>query len=379
MANKTNNYKLPKPEVDDFYDISEYNKTMDMLDDSLTEMDQKKLDKNGDASEAVTEFEQEILRENIESGETLSSTFGKVKKWFSEMKDVAFSGHAKDVATDAAHRFVSDAEKSSWNDKVGASGGDISETVIGSLESIETEFPIPRQGELINVFLGKVKKFIQDFNNFKTGIITIGKLANNGNTTSEGYALDARYGKTLFDLYSRLDNDLGKNADIASGTILDFVIANKESKKDTFVVNSYIPTDAPYNVKESLAEGYIQILRGTNGNRTKVMYYEYGANCMKVWHRSIFNNKWLGDWLPSVTTTDLNLKQDSLILPSNTIIDYSDANLAKSGGWILTDNSTGYFNLKMSWALLQFKMAGGEVFIRIQWGLSKPGDWKKIY
>lgn len=204
MANKTNNYKLPKPEADDFYDISEYNKTMDILDDSLTEMDEKKLDKNGDASEAITEFEQEVLRENIESGETLSSTFGKVKKWFSEMKDVAFSGHAKDVATDAVHRFVSDVEKSSWNGKVEAVGGDISQTVIGSLQSIATEFPIPNQGESSNVFLGKVKKFIQDFNNFKTGIITVGKLANNGNTTSVGYALDARYGKTLYDLYKQL-------------------------------------------------------------------------------------------------------------------------------------------------------------------------------
>ena len=229
MANKTNNYKLPKPEADDFYDISEYNKTMDILDDSLTGIDEKKLDKNGDASEAVTEFEQEILRENIESGETLSTTFGKVKKWFSEMKDVAFSGHAKDVATDAAHRFVSDAEKSSWNGKVGASGGDISETMIGSLESIATEFPIPNQGEATNVFLGKVKKFMQDFNNFKTGIITVGKLANNGNTTSDGYALDARYGKALFDLYSKVNNDL--NTKLSSNT---FYITNTKTLADLY-------------------------------------------------------------------------------------------------------------------------------------------------
>lgn len=209
MANKTNNYKFPKPEADDFYDISEYNKAMDILDDSLTEMDQKKLDKNGDASEAVTEFQQEILRENIESGETLSSMFGKVKKWFAEMKDVAFSGHAKDVTTDAAHRFVSDSEKSSWNGKVGATGGDISETNIDSLESITTEFPVPDQGETTKIFMGKVKKFIQDFNNFKSGIITVGKLVNSGSTTLGGYALDARYGKTLYDLYTQLNNNLG--------------------------------------------------------------------------------------------------------------------------------------------------------------------------
>ncbi len=220
MANKTNNYKFPKPEADDFYDISEYNKAMDILDDSLTEMDQKKLDKNGDASEAVTEFEQEILRENIESGETLSSIFGKIKKWFAEMKDVAFSGHAKDITTDPAHRFVSDAEKSSWNGKVGATGGDISETKIDSLELITAEFPIPNVGETTSVFLGKVKKFMQDLNNFKSGIITIGRLVNNGDTTSAGYALDARYGKTLFDLYTKINSNFSERLFFGSGTAL---------------------------------------------------------------------------------------------------------------------------------------------------------------
>jgi hypothetical protein len=229
VANKTNNYKFPKPEADDFYDISEYNKAMDILDDSLTEMDQKKLDKNGDASEAVTEFEQEILRENIESGETLSVIHGKVKKWFSEMKDVVFSGHAKDVTTDAAHRFVSDTEKSSWNGKVGAAGGDISETNIDSLESISIEFPVPNQGETTKIYLGKVKKFIQDFNNFKSGIITVGRLVNSGNTTLEGYALDARYGKTLFDQFTKLNSDLMPNTVIIAsppglsfGTVTDY-------------------------------------------------------------------------------------------------------------------------------------------------------------
>ena len=191
VANKTNNYKLPKPEADDFYDISEYNKTMDMLDDSLTEMDEKKLDKNGDASEAVTEFEQEILRENIESGETLSSTFGKVKKWFSEMKDVAFSGHAKDVATDAAHRFVSDAEKSSWNGKVEASGGDISDTVIGTLETVDSKYPVPNTGETAKAFMGKVKKFIDDTKPLNAEMFV--EVANSGSDTTGDGTLSKPY------------------------------------------------------------------------------------------------------------------------------------------------------------------------------------------
>nr|DAJ03036.1 MAG TPA: hypothetical protein [Caudoviricetes sp.] len=163
MANETKNYKFLKPETDDFYDIREYNKTMDALDDSLTEMNESKLDKAGDASQAVTEFEEEVLRENIESGETLSTTHGKVKKWFSEMKDVAFSGKAKDIIPDASHRFVTEKEKGDWDGKVAALGGDISETVIENLETINTKYPVPAAGETTKVFMGKVEKFINDF------------------------------------------------------------------------------------------------------------------------------------------------------------------------------------------------------------------------
>jgi hypothetical protein len=206
VANKTNNYKFPKPEADDFYDISEYNEAMDILDDSLMKMDQKKLDKNGDASEAVTEFEQEILRENIESGETLSSTFGKVKKWFSEMKDVAFSGHAKDITTDAAHRFVSDTEKSGWNGKVGASGGDISETVINNLENIEEKFPVLNAGETTKVFIGKIKRIIDNTKPLDSDI-TVHVNTEGNDTTGNGTSLKPF--KTIQHAIDIVPNDLG--------------------------------------------------------------------------------------------------------------------------------------------------------------------------
>uniref|UniRef100_UPI0006D03823 hypothetical protein n=1 Tax=Clostridium sp. NkU-1 TaxID=1095009 RepID=UPI0006D03823 len=163
MGNETKNYKLPKPSEEDFYDISEYNEAMDILDETLTEVNERKLDSNGNASDVVTEFSKEILRDNIESGEKLSVTHGKVQKWFSEMKNIAFSGLASDAAQDAAHRFVTDTEKNSWNAKVSASGGDISGTKIGSLENITTEFPVPSEGETPKAFLGKVKKVYSGF------------------------------------------------------------------------------------------------------------------------------------------------------------------------------------------------------------------------
>lgn len=84
MGNETMNYKFPKPEEDDFYDIKEYNKAMDILDETLTGMDNKKLDKNGDASETITELSQEVLHENLKSGEKLSVSLGKVKKFIED-------------------------------------------------------------------------------------------------------------------------------------------------------------------------------------------------------------------------------------------------------------------------------------------------------
>lgn len=219
MGNETKNYKFPKPSEDDFYDISEYNKAMDILDETLTGMNDRKLDRNGNASNVVTEFSQEILRDNIVSGEKLSVSHGKIRKWFSDMKNIAFSGLASDATQDAAHRFVTDTEKSNWNAKVSASGGDISGTKIGSIETITSEFPVPSEGETSKMYLGKVKKFIQDFNNFKTGIITVGKLVNNGQATAAGYALDARYGKTLLDMYTQLNADLSTLSNMSTGTI----------------------------------------------------------------------------------------------------------------------------------------------------------------
>lgn len=69
---------------------------------------------------------------------------------------------AEKVSQDAEHRLVSDSEKSSWNGKVDATEGDISETVVETLEPIEkeTKYPIPSAGESIKRFLGKVLMFL---------------------------------------------------------------------------------------------------------------------------------------------------------------------------------------------------------------------------
>lgn len=57
-----------------------------------------KLDKNGDASNTTSTFTIASSRTNISSGEKLSTLFGKIAKWFSDLKAVAFSGSYTDLS-----------------------------------------------------------------------------------------------------------------------------------------------------------------------------------------------------------------------------------------------------------------------------------------
>lgn len=57
-----------------------------------------KLDTNGDGSNVTTSFTQAGSRANISAGEKLSVIFGKISKWFADLKSVAFSGSYTDLS-----------------------------------------------------------------------------------------------------------------------------------------------------------------------------------------------------------------------------------------------------------------------------------------
>jgi hypothetical protein len=57
-----------------------------------------KLDKTGDASNTTATFTIASSRTNISSGEKLSTLFGKIAKWFADLKAVAFSGSYTDLS-----------------------------------------------------------------------------------------------------------------------------------------------------------------------------------------------------------------------------------------------------------------------------------------
>lgn len=52
---------------------------------------------SGDVSNSTVTFTEAIVRDNITSGSTLSVLFGKIKKWFSDLKTVAFTGSYNDL------------------------------------------------------------------------------------------------------------------------------------------------------------------------------------------------------------------------------------------------------------------------------------------
>lgn len=92
--------------------------------------------------------------------------------------------------------------------RVETSGGDISNTKIATADSFTTEFPVPAAGDTPKAFLGKMKKFAEDFKNLKTGLLTVGMLVNNCTTNNANLPLSAAQGKVLMDLYTQLNGDL---------------------------------------------------------------------------------------------------------------------------------------------------------------------------
>lgn len=71
----------------------------------------------GDTKDCYVTFPDQDTRTNIASGEKHSVLFGKIKRWFSDLKNIAFTGSAADLIQDANSRLVTDSEKAGWNDK----------------------------------------------------------------------------------------------------------------------------------------------------------------------------------------------------------------------------------------------------------------------
>jgi pectin methylesterase-like acyl-CoA thioesterase len=94
------------------------------------------------------------------------------------------------------------------NGKVDIYGGDISETVVETLEPTETEtkFPIPSAGESIKRFLGKVRRFLKNIKPLETDVVVY--VATTGSDTTGSGSETAPY-RTITYALSKIPKDLG--------------------------------------------------------------------------------------------------------------------------------------------------------------------------
>lgn len=76
------------------YDIKDVNATS-----NISSLSSSKLNTNGNGSNVTTTFSTASSRSNINSGESLTTLFGKIKKWFSDLQSTAFTSIASIQST----------------------------------------------------------------------------------------------------------------------------------------------------------------------------------------------------------------------------------------------------------------------------------------
>lgn len=157
MASETTNYKLIKPDEDDFYDIGVFNANADAIDREI---------------------------------KTVSTP---------EFEDYEADGMEVPSAEEAMASIV--------------------------------------KGKSLGELFGNLKAFCK-------GVVTLGRLVNNFETTEPGYALDARAGKRLFDEITKLNSDypapvlLAKSTINANATLVSVVTQDISPYRYVLVVNA---------------------------------------------------------------------------------------------------------------------------------------------
>ena len=125
----------------------------------------------------TVEFTEATSRTNISSGETFKALFGKIRKWFADLKTVAFSGSYADLtnkpsaATQSAYGFMSAADKTKLdnfryldivNDET------IHYLYIGSFSTYDSCLCVEVQGSSSVIFNARVLIGMQNFQIAKT-------------------------------------------------------------------------------------------------------------------------------------------------------------------------------------------------------------------
>lgn len=189
------------------------------------------------------------------------------------------------------------------NKKADSAGGDISNMTIKALEEpAGTQFPIPEAGETSKSFLGKIRKFMNDFKSWNTGVCMIGQIVNNCVTNNDKLPLSAAQGKVLMDLYSVLNT----NFDDRSGVTDLFAVADTGLNARRMVRYNANTLHSPFKagLTNTIDSGLAIITMGSSGNYGTILCIPEGglfANpciCKKT-------ITW-GDWERTITDSELD-------------------------------------------------------------------------
>ena len=131
-------FRLRKPEGTDPVNVEDFNDNFDVIDTELN----NRPTKTGAATNMVTVFSQASARANLTSGETIATSFGKLMKWFEDLKTVAFSGSYSDLSskptlgTSASHTVVEDYDDAAAITEAGyVTGGKVAAAIIKKLSN----------------------------------------------------------------------------------------------------------------------------------------------------------------------------------------------------------------------------------------------------
>lgn len=152
---------------------------------------------NSDISDTNVTFEQASNRVNISSKEKLSVIMGKIKKWFTDLKSVAFSGSYEDLSNKPDLKSV-------------ATTGNYSD--LSNKPTIPTALKNPQAltftGGVTGSYDGSAAKSVK-----------VPSLTNNLLATAAGTALDAAQGKVLDGKIAQINSNLSKKQ-------VDFTLAS---------------------------------------------------------------------------------------------------------------------------------------------------------
>lgn len=157
-----------------------------------------------------------------------------------------------------------DAAKIVAQGAVAQNGGDISNTVITTLDTIVGDFPAPTAGERGKTFFGKVKKFIDDFKALKASLVVVGQIINTFDQTAEGTVADGRALKTLKDL---IDTNSTSISELIGQVLMASAISNVQVN-----ATDKVPSSALVNIMQQAITKNANNIDKLNGDLDSIRF-----------------------------------------------------------------------------------------------------------